>query len=181
MTKGKKVAVTLVISAIIIYMLRKKIAVALNKTPFGSLSDKLFNFISNFEGFDQVAFYDYNGYAVGYGSHYNWDKKRDVQKGDIIDKATAKQWLLNEAAVNYDFVKSIVQVPITDNQLLALSSFAYNAGRGSLQSSTLLKLLNNGTNKDIVGKEFDKWVYAGGKVLPGLQKRRNAEKTLFLS
>ena len=181
MTKNKKAVLGILATAIILYMLRKQIATALNKTPFGAISDKLFNVISSFEGFDQVAVYDVTGYAVGYGSHYNYDKQRQVQKGDIIDKATAKQWLINDAQKDYAFVQSIVQVPITDNQLLALSSFSYNVGRGNLQNSTLLKLLNAGNDISAVANEFDKWVYSAGVKSEGLKKRRQAEKQLFLS
>lgn len=181
MTKDKKAVVGIVVAAIILIMLRKQIATALNKTPFGSISDKLFNVISSFEGFDQVAVYDVTGYAVGYGSHYNWDKQRPVQKGDIIDKATAKQWLLNDAQQDYAFVQSIVKVPINDNQLMALSSFSYNVGRSNLQNSTLLKMLNGGISKYLVADEFDKWIFAGKQVSEGLKKRRQAEKQLFLS
>lgn len=181
MTKNKKAVLGILATAIILYMLRKQIATALNKTPFGAISDKIFNVISSFEGFDQVAKYDVTGYAVGYGSHYNWDKQREVQKGDIIDKATAKQWLLNDAQKDYSFVQSIVKVPITDNQLLALSSFSYNVGRGNLQNSTLLKMLNGGYNIPSVASEFDKWVYSEGVKSEGLKKRRQAEKQLFLS
>jgi lysozyme len=181
MTKNKKAVLGILATAIILYMFRTKIATALNKTPFGAISDKIFNVISSFEGFDQIAVPDVTGYAVGYGSHYNWDKQRQVQKGDIVDKATAKQWLLNDAQKDYAFVQSIVQVPITDNQLLALSSFSYNVGRGNLQNSTLLKMLNGGYNIPSVASEFDKWVYSAGVKSDGLKKRRQAEKQLFLS
>jgi len=76
---------------------------------------------------------------------------------------------------------SQVKVPVTDNQLLALASFTYNVGEGAFASSTLLKRLNAGENKANVATEFDKWVYAGGKVSDGLKNRRNAEKTLFIA
>jgi lysozyme len=181
MTKNKKAVLGILATALILYMLRKQIATALNKTPFGSVSDKLFNVISSFEGFDQVAVYDVNGYSVGYGSHYNWDAKRNVQKGDIVDKATAKQWLLNDAQKDYAFVQSIVRVPITDNQLLALSSLSYNIGGNALANSSLIKLLNAGYNIPSVASEFDKWVFVAGQKSEGLKKRRQAEKQLFLS
>ena len=181
MTKNKKAVIGIVVTSIIIIMLRKQIASALNKTPFGNISDKLFNVISSFEGFDQVAKPDVNGYSVGYGSHYNWDAKRNVQKGDIVDKVTAKQWLLNDAKQDYTFVQSIVKVPVTDNQLLALSSLSYNIGGNALKNSTLLRLLNEGYNKNIVANEFDKWVFVAGQKSEGLIKRRQAEKQLFLS
>lgn len=181
MTKNKKVALGIGATIIILYMLRTKIASALNKTSFSAVSDKLFNFISNLENFDAVAFWDYKQWSIGYGSGYNWDANRPVQKGDVIDKATAKRWLLAEAQQNFDKVMAMVKVPINDNQLLALSSFAYNAGNGALADSTLLSLLNSGADKNLVANQFDRWVYAGGQISQGLKNRRAAEKQLFLS
>jgi lysozyme len=181
MASNKKVLATLVITTIVLYMLRKRIATALNNTPFALVSDKLFNVISSLEGFIAVPIWDYMQYSVGYGSGYNWDQKRPVIKTDIIDKATAKKWLLLEAQDKYEFVMNKVRVPVTDNQLLAMASFTYNVGEDAFAKSTLLRLLNEGQNKDIVAKQFDRWVYAGGKVSPGLVKRRNAEKQVFLS
>ena len=181
MTRNKKILAGIVITTIVLMMLRKKIATALNNTPFGAISDKLFNVISKFEGFIAVPVWDYMQYSVGYGSGYNWDAKRPVVKTDIIDKATAKRWLLAEAQDKYDFVMQNIRVPVTDNQLLALASFTYNVGENAFAGSTLLKLLNNGTNKDIVAQQFDRWVNAGGKVNKGLEGRRKAEKQLFLS
>jgi len=180
MTGEKKILTGLVITTIVILMLRKKIATALNNTPFSFISDKLFNLISNLEGkYQSVPSWDYMQYSVGYGSGYNWDAKRPVIKTDVIDLTTAKRWLLLEAQDKYDFVMSKIRVPVTDNQLLALSSFTYNVGENAFAGSTLLKLLNNGTNKDTVSKQFDLWINAGGKPNPGLINRRNAEKKLF--
>jgi len=181
MTRDKKILTGIVITTIVLLMLRKKIATALNNTPFGAISDRLFNVISKFEGFIAVPIWDYMQYSVGYGSGYNWDAKRPVLKTDIVDKETAKRWLLAEAQDKYDFVMSKVKVPVSDNQLLALASFTYNVGENAFAGSTLLKLLNNGTNKDIVAQQFDRWVNAGGKVNKGLEGRRKAEKQLFLS
>jgi lysozyme len=179
--KNKQIVTTIVVGTIIIFMLRKRIAAYLNKTPFAVVSDKLFNFIGGWENFTPVAEWDYKQWSIGYGSGFNWDENRPVQKGDVIDKETAKQWLLKEAAQEFDFVKKVVKVPLNDNQLVALSSFSYNAGQGALLKSTLLKLLNEGYNKQAVASEFDKWVYAGGTKLKGLVNRRAAEKQLFLS
>ena len=181
MKKQQKLITGVAITAIILFMLRKKIASALNNTPFGAVSDKLFNMISQFEGFFAVPYWDRTGYSVGYGSQTNWDQNRPVLKTDVIDKATAKRWLLAEAMQDFDFVKSKVRVPLNDNQLLALSSFAYNVGKGAFADSTLLELLNSGANKATVAAQFDKWVYSGGVINKGLQSRRNAEKTIFLS
>jgi len=181
MTRNKKILSTAVVSVFIFYMLRTKLAKSLTNTKFGALSDKLFNFIGNLESFTPVAEWDFKQWSVGYGSGFNWDKNRPVQKGDIIDKNTAKRWLLLEAQQNFDKVMQMVKVPINDNQLIALSSFAYNVGNGALNDSTLLKLLNNNADKNIVASQFDKWVYAGGTISNGLKNRRAAEKRLFLS
>lgn len=179
--RKQKLATGLIVTAIILIMFRKNLATALNNTPFSSISDKLFNIISKFEGFIAVPVWDYMQYSVGYGSGYNWDAKRPVNKTDIIDKATAKRWLLAEAQDKYNFVMSKIKVPVTDNQLLALSSFAYNVGENAFANSTLLKMLNRGDSKDMVAKQFDLWVNAGGKINDGLKGRRSLEKTLFLS
>jgi GH24 family phage-related lysozyme (muramidase) len=179
--KNKKIATGLFITAIVLIMLRKNIATALNNTPFSAISDRLFNVISQFEGFIAVPVWDYMQYSVGYGSGYNWDAKRPVNKSDIIDKATAKRWLIAEAQDKYNFVMSKVNVPINDNQLLALSSLAYNIGENAFAGSTLLKMLNRGDNKQMVANQFDMWVNAGGKVNSGLKGRRSLEKSLFLS
>lgn len=179
--KDKQTLIVIGLSTIVIFMLRKRIATYLNKTPFGAISDKIFNFIGSWESFTPVAEWDYKQYSIGYGSGYNWDEKRPVQKGDVIDKETAKRWLLKEAEQEFDFVKRVVKVPINDNQLIALASFSYNVGEGAVLKSTLLKLLNSGHNFPAVASEFDKWVYAGGVKLKGLVNRRAAEKKLFLS
>jgi lysozyme len=181
MTRNTKILASIVITTIVINMLRKKMATALNDTPFGAISDKLFNLIAKFEGYVSVPVWDYLQYSVGYGSGYNWDAKRPVIKTDIIDKATARRWLLEEAKKKYDFVMSKVKVPVTENQILAMASFTYNVGDGAFASSNLLKLLNSGADKKIVANEFDKWRIAGGKVNPGLVNRRKQEKTIFLS
>jgi lysozyme len=180
--RNKKIATGLFITAIVLIMLRKNIATALNNTPFSAISNRLFNIISQLEGkYLAVPEWDYKQYSVGYGSGYNWDAKRPVIKTDIIDKETAKRWLLLEAQDKFNFVRSKVKVPITDNQLLALSSFTYNEGETAFENSTLLKMLNRGDNKEMVANQFDIWVYAGGKKSPGLVSRRNIEKSLFLS
>jgi len=166
---------------IVLLMLRKKLATSLNNTPFGSVSDSLFNLISSLEGFYAVPYWDRTGYSVGYGSQYNWDENRPVQKTDIIDKATAKRWLLAEAQQNFNTVKNLVSVPINDNQLTALSSFTYNVGEDAFKNSTLLSLLNSGANITRVADEFNRWIFSGGVINKGLQARRAIERKLFLS
>ena len=72
-----------------------------------------------------------------------------------------------------------VQVPLTQGQYDALVSFAYNLGLAALKSSTLLRLLN-ARNYAGAAAQFPRWNRAGGKVLPGLTRRREAERVMFL-
>lgn len=144
MASNKKVLATLVITTIVLIMLRKRIATALNNTPFALVSDKLFNVIASLEGFVAIPIWDYMQYSVGYGSGYNWDAKRPVLKTDVIDKETAKKWLLLEAQDKYEFVMNKVRVPVTNNQLLAMASFSYNVGKMLLLKVPYLGYLTKG-------------------------------------
>lgn len=145
----------------------------------------LYAFLKQYEEGNQAALNAYNdGYGtwtIGWGSIYNYDQNRPVMPGDQISLETANKWLEIEANSKMDAVKQLVNVKINNNQLIALASFAYNEGVSALAASTLLKMLNNGTDKAIVAQQFDRWVYANGSVSKGLQNRRNAEKNLFLS
>lgn len=69
-------------------------------------------------------------------------------------------------------------VTLTDGQFAALCDFAYNVGPGRLRKSTLLKYVNAGAF-DQVPAQFRRYTLAGGRVLPGAVKRREAEIALF--
>jgi lysozyme len=68
----------------------------------------------------------------------------------------------------------------SQSQFDALVAWSFNCGLGALQASTLRRLYNAG---DVEGAaaEFPKWNKGGGRVLPGLTRRRLAEQALFLS
>ena len=72
-----------------------------------------------------------------------------------------------------------VKVQLNQNQFDALTSFTFNLGSGNLKRSTLLKKVNAMAFDD-AGYEFLKWIYAGGKPLEGLIRRRRAERLLFV-
>lgn len=72
-------------------------------------------------------------------------------------------------------------LPISQHQFYALLSFTYNVGTGNLASSTLLcKVKANPKAPSICG-EFSRWIYGGGKCLPGLVRRRKMEADLYFS
>lgn len=67
-----------------------------------------------------------------------------------------------------------------ENRLAAIVDFTFNLGGGRLQTSTLRRRVNQ-REWDAAAHELRRWVYGGGKVLPGLVVRRSAEITLLLS
>ena len=146
-----------------------------------STSSKAFSLISKFEGLSLKPYLDTNGkYSIGYGTQKNWDEKRPVLPTDRINEDTAQRWLKYEIADRMPKVKSMIKVPVSQNALDSLTSFAYNIGLNAFASSTLLRKLNAGVDKKIVANEFDRWTKANGKTLPALVQRRTLEKALFL-
>jgi lysozyme len=77
-------------------------------------------------------------------------------------------------------VSELVHVELKEEQFCALVSFSFNVGIGAFGKSTLLKYLNQGRYKD-VPEQLKRWNKAGGKVLSGLVRRREAEADLWMS
>lgn len=77
-------------------------------------------------------------------------------------------------------VESLLTFEPTRNEFSALVSFAYNVGVNALAKSTLLRKFNSGDTAG-ASNEFLRWNKAGGNVLAGLTRRREAERDLFLS
>ena len=143
------------------------------------ISDVGKNLIKSFEGKRLVSYDDGVGvWTIGYGT-IKYPNGIAVKKGDKCTDAQADQYFDNDVARFEKAVNLLVKVPVTQNQFDALVSFAYNLGAANLGQSTLLKKHNA---KDYKGAaaEFPKWIKAGGKVMQGLVKRRNAEMELFL-
>ncbi|MER1467028.1 lysozyme [Enterobacter hormaechei] len=143
-------------------------------------SDKGIALIKQFEGCKLTAYQDSVGvWTIGYGWTQHVDGK-PIRAGMTIKQETAER-LLKTGLVSYESdVSRLVKVGLTQGQFDALVSFTYNLGAGSLSTSTLLRKLNAG---DYAGAadEFLHWNKAGGKVLNGLTRRREAERALFLS
>lgn len=159
--------------------------ILLTMTASNSVAASLYSLLKKLEENDQVklnAYDDGGGVAtIGWGSTYNWDAKRPVKFTDKITKDTADRWLKIEADQKLNDVKSLVKVPINNNQLVALASFTYNVGTSAFKNSTLLRLINAGADKNFTAMQFDRWVYDNGRFVQGLKNRRDIEKKLFLS
>ncbi len=110
--------------------------------------------------------------TIGYGT------TAGVKMGDTITKERAEELLREDVKRFEGYIDRLVKVPLTQGQWDALSSFVYNLGPGALEKSTLLRLLNAGDYSGAAA-QFDRWVYASGKKLSGLVKRRAAERALF--
>ena len=144
------------------------------------MSDAGLALLRQFEGCRTLAYQDCAGvWTIGYG----WTQPVDgvsIHPGMTISQARAEA-LLRQGIGHYEqAVQALVTVPLRQTQFDALVDFAWNAGVNALAHSTLLRRLNAG---DALGAadEFLRWSRAGGKVLPGLTRRRQAEREMFLS
>ena len=143
-------------------------------------SDKGLALIKSFEGFSAKPYLCPAGVpTIGYGATYYPDGKRVTMQDRPVTEADATAMLRSMLASYEAGVSRYVQVPLTQGQYDALVSFAYNLGLAALKSSTLLRLVNA---RDYTGAaaQFARWNRAGGKVLPGLTRRREAERKLFV-
>lgn len=113
--------------------------------------------------------------TIGYGH-----TGPDVTLGKIITRAEAENLLRQDLGEAEAAVSSLVKVALNDNQFSALVSFVFNVGAGAFEQSTMLRLLNEGKHTE-AANQFPRWNKAGGRELPGLTRRRKAERELFLS
>lgn len=135
--------------------------------------------IKKYEGFRSESYQDSVGvWTIGYGT--TRINGQPVKEGMTITKDQALQLVKQEVNKLWSQIESITKVSLNENQMNALVDFAYNLGFNALKTSTLMMYVNE-SKFDEAANQFSRWVYAGGKVLPGLVKRREAEKQLFLS
>lgn len=132
--------------------------------------------IKHYEGFSAKPYICAGGYpTIGYG-HL-------IKKGEHFDTLTrgeAAELLKQDVAFAERSVLRLIERPLTDNQFAALVSFVFNLGGGALQASTLRKKVNAGLDNEVPA-QFMRWIYAGGRKLKGLERRREAEAELYAS
>jgi len=129
--------------------------------------------LMEFEGLRLKAYKDAAGVpTIGYGHTHN------VRMGDRITSWYAKDLLSEDIAYFEDEVRKL-NVVRTEGQLDALVSFSFNLGIDRLKKSTLLKVIREGGSKSQIKREFKRWVYADGKKLRGLERRREWEAKRF--
>lgn len=131
--------------------------------------------IKSFEGCKLRAYQDSVGiWTIGVGH-----TGPDVCAGVTVSDQEAISLLQMDLHEAEEAVERLVTAPLNQNEFDALVSFTFNLGEGNLKKSTLLKYLNQMRYED-AANEFPRWNRAGGQILPGLTRRREAEKRLFL-
>ena len=138
------------------------------------ISDKGLELIKDFEGCELEAYKCAAGvWTIGYGH------TKDVEKGDTWSQEKAEHMLSKELEDEYEhYVNSLVTVPMNQCQFDALVSWVYNLGPANLKKSSMLRVLNEG-KYDEVPAQIKRWNKAGGKILDGLIRRRQAEAEMF--
>jgi GH24 family phage-related lysozyme (muramidase) len=135
--------------------------------------------IKRFEGFSPTVYICPAGHAtIGYGHVVKPQEREQFARGITAEQAEAL--LRQDVQTAERAVLRLITVPLTDGQFDALVSFTFNLGAGALQRSTLRRRVNRGDHAG-VPPEFRKWVWAGGRKLEGLMRRREAEVTAYIS
>lgn len=134
------------------------------------------NLIKEFEGFRAEAYKPIpsDPWTIGYGTI------RGVKPGDVMTRAEAERRLRHELVEYERAVERATGGNATQPQFDALVSFAYNVGVKGMAGSTVIKRHNAGDHQ-AAARAFGLWNKAGGKVWPGLTRRRAAEAALYLT
>lgn len=129
-----------------------------------------------YEGVRHTAYNDVGGVStICYGHTHG------VYPGMTATQAECKAWLTEDVKRADAGVRRCVKRPLTDGQRAALDDLAYNVGIGAVCRSTMVRLINAGAPPSAWCRHILRYVYADGRVLPGLVKRRHAEYELCVS
>ncbi len=137
-------------------------------------SDACFSLIKQFEGLRLKSYKDVGGIlTIGYG--YTGP---EVHPETVWTESQANFAMLARCNAIASILTGCVVPVLRQHQLDALVSFCYNVGQNAFRGSTLLKAINQ---RDAVAtaEQWLRWDHVGGKVVPGLLRRREAELTLF--
>ena len=133
-----------------------------------------------FEGLRLSPYHDPVGYpTIGYGHLLSREAWAPLSKWQPISLEEAEELLKQDMAKAAASVARLCPVEMADECRAALIDFTYNVGAGNLQASTLRRLVLRGEMEE-AADQFLRWVFARGVKLPGLVRRRRANKELFL-
>lgn len=141
-------------------------------------NDAAIDILKSHEGLALDAYPEADYWLIGYGH-----KGRQVRQGMTITALTAQRYLREDLRSHEDYIRSVVLVPLNENEFSALVILSYNIGNGAFRNSTVLRLLNEDDRK-AAADAFLMWnkVKRNGKLTVSTQLtgRREAEKDLFL-
>ena len=132
-------------------------------------SDLLIAKIKEFEGYSSTAYKCPAGvWTCGYGH------TSGVTQATRCTEEEAEAWLREDLAPVEEYLSGIPEI-VTQAGFDSCADFCYNLGMGAFKGSTLLKKIKAGAQTEDIQAEFRKWVYADGKKLDGLVRRREWE------
>ena len=142
-----------------------------------NVTDDGLDLIKRFEGFSPTIYICPAGCpTIGYGHVVQDQERKKFEHG--IDEGIGEELLRLDVAVAERAVLRLIRVPLADGQFDALTSFTFNLGAGALQRSTLRRKVNRKEHAHVPA-EFMRWVWAGGRKLTGLIRRRRAEAEAY--
>lgn len=132
----------------------------------------IYEHLAGWEGFRHRAYRDVGGvWTIGYGH------TAGVRRGQLISQPEALKLLEKDWEIHRDAVVGMLREAMeytTQGQLIALTSIAFNIGPNALGQSHLMEHHRAGLHH-LVPDDFRRWIYAGGRALEGLRKRREVE------
>ena len=140
------------------------------------ISEQGLDLIKSFEGLRLQSYWDANGGVWTIG----WGHTKGVKRGQVITRADAERFIRDDLApIERHLTADLGEDSVLQCQFDALCSFCFNLGIRQYNNSTLRRKLKAGDYKG-AANEFPRWCHSGGKVLPGLVRRREVERRLFL-
>ena len=137
------------------------------------ISEDGLELIKKFEGCETTAYQDSVGvWTIGFGH------TKGVEEGQTCSVEDAESMLADEMDEYEGYINNMVKVDLQQHEFDALVAWVYNLGPTNLGESTMLKVLNGG-QFDRVPDEMNRWTRAGGEILEGLVRRRQAESLMF--
>ena len=149
-------------------------------------SDDMIAVLKQEEGFSSKPYWDYAQYTVGYGTKCPDDMVDYYTENGITEEEAEtllRNYLANtENTINKKFIDKY-GLTLTQGQFDALVSFTYNCGSGWISETggTFHNAVKNGATGSELIRAFSLWCSAGGKILPGLVRRRLSEANMFLN
>ncbi|MEH0008016.1 MAG: lysozyme [Flavobacteriales bacterium] len=138
--------------------------------------------IENFEGFSANPYCCPGGVpTIGYGATHYGDGRRVKLSDPPIANAAADALLKMQLRGYESGLERYLVQELNQNQFDALVSFAYNMGLGNLKRSTLMRKVNRNPTDPQISDAFKRWIFADGKLLEGLEKRRAREAELYFT